>query len=142
MGAALGDGTRDRVNASSAIAVLTVDDDDPADYVRGGMAMEHLWIRAEQHGLAVHPVSPVFLYARTEDDLRELSTPCAAELGVLQQQFAAAVGLGPSEVPILVLRLSHDAPAATVRSQRLDRDMVLPSSGAVPLIDGTNGRIS
>lgn len=142
VGAALGDNTRDRVNASSAVAVLTVDNDRPADYVRGGLALEHLWIRAEQDGLAVHPVSPVFLYARTGDELRGLSAPFAAELAAVQQQFGTAVGLGPSEVPILVLRLSSEAPPATVRSQRLDRDVVFPNSSAIPLTDGTNGRKS
>ena len=142
VGAALGDNTRDRVNASSAVAVLTVDDGRPADYVRGGMAMEHLWISAEQHGLAVHPVSPVFLYARNEDDLRGLSTPFAQELAVLQQQFGNVVGLGQSEVPILVLRLSSETPAATVRSQRLDRHVVFPNSSTNPLTDGTTGRKS
>lgn len=143
VGAALGDNTSDRVNASSAVAVLTVDDDRPADYVRGGSAMEHLWICAEQHGLAVHPVSPVFLYARNEDELRGLTSPFAAELGALQQQFGTTLGLSSCEVPIMVLRLSHDAPAATVRSQRLDREVVFPSSScAVSLADGTNGRKS
>lgn len=142
VGAALGDNTADRVNTSSAVAVLTVDNDRPADYVRGGLAVEHLWIGAEQSGLAVHPVSPVFLYARTDDDLRGLSAPFAGELGALQQRFGNTVGLRPSEVPILVLRLSHDASPATVRSQRFDRDVVFPSSGAVPLTDATNGRKS
>ena len=142
-GAALGDGTRDRINASSAIAVLTVDDDRPADYVRGGMALEHLWVAAERHGLAVHPVSPVFLYARDAADRRALSVPFAGELGELQRQFGVTVGLGTSEVPILVLRLSHDAPAAAVRSQRLDRTAILAETPAGSLIDErTNGRNS
>ncbi len=143
VGAALGDNTRDRVNASSAVAVVTVDDDGPADYVRGGMAMEHLWIRAEEHGLAVHPVSPVFLYARDDADRRSLSLPFASALAGLQQQFGTAVGLGSSEVPILVLRLSHDAPAPAVRSQRLDRSAVSAEPPAQFLADEvTNGRKS
>ena len=140
VGAALGDNTRDRVNASSAIAVLTVDDDHPADYVRGGSALERLWITAEQHGLAVHPVSPIFLYARNDDELRELAGPFGGELAALQQQFGNTVGLSLTDVPILVVRLSHDAPTATVRSQRLDRDVMSPSTPAVPLTDGADGR--
>ncbi|MEO5831777.1 MAG: Rv1355c family protein [Nakamurella sp.] len=146
VGAALGDNTRDRVNASSAVAVLTVDGGRPADYVRGGMALEHLWISAEEQGLAVHPVSPVFLYARTDDERRELSAPFADHLAVAQQAFRTAVGLGASEYPVLVLRLSHDAPPAAVRSQRLDRDAVvtLPAVSAVPLMtqEVPNGRKS
>ena len=34
---------------------------------------EAVWISAEQHGLAVQPMSPVFLYARTPDELTALS---------------------------------------------------------------------
>lgn len=146
VGGALGDHTRDLVGASSAVAVITVDGGGPADYVRGGMALEHFWIRAEEHGLAVHPVSPVFLYARTDDERRELSTRFADGLAVLQQQFGTAVGLGASEYPVLVLRLSHDAPPAAARSQRLDRDAVLrtraPSGAPLMTHEATNGRKS
>lgn len=104
----------------------------PADYVRGGMALERLWITAEMHGLAVHPVSPVFLHAHSEEDLRGLSEPLADVLRALQQQLGGTVGLGDADVPVLVLRLSSDAPPAAVRSQRLDRDKVLTPSAALP----------
>ncbi|WP_111766056.1 Rv1355c family protein [Nakamurella deserti] len=143
VGAALGDNSRDRINSSSAIAVLTVDAARPADYVRGGMALEHLWIRAGQHGLGVHPVSPVFLYAHDDADRRGLSETFADELGDLQQQFGTTVGLAPSETPVLVLRLSHDTPPPAARSRRLDRDVVLPQFPAVSQTsDPTNGRKS
>ncbi len=142
VGAALGDNTRDRVRASSAVAVLTVDGDRPADYVRGGMALEHLWIRAEQHGLAVHPVSPVFLYAHDDAERRALSAPFADELGELQQQFGTTVGWGSAESPVLVLRLSHDTPPAPARSQRLDRAAVLQSPVVSLNDDVENGRKS
>lgn len=139
-GAALGDNTRERMNSSSAIAVLTVDADRPADYVRGGMALEHLWIRAERYGLGVHPVSPVFLYARDDADRRTLSPTFADELGVLQQQFGTVVGMAPSEAPILVLRLSHGTALPPARSRRLDRDIVSPRiPTAPPSGDPTNG---
>jgi hypothetical protein len=130
-GAAPGDSVRDRVNSSSAVAVVTVDGDRPADYVRGGMAVEHLWIRAEQHGLAVHPVSPVFRHARDGADLHELSAPLATELGALQRQFTDTVGLGAGDAPVLVLRLGHEALPAAARSRRLDPDAVGAASPAV-----------
>lgn len=131
LGAALGDNTRDRVNASSAVAVVTVDDDSPEAYVRGGMALEQLWVRAEQQGLAVQPVSPVFLYARRESELENLSAGFSSDLGALQRRFSEIVGITSAQVPVLVLRLSHDAPPAAVRSQRLDLAAVLDRA-AVP----------
>ncbi len=128
VGAALGDNTRDRVGASSAVAVLTVPGDSPADYLRGGMAVERLWIRAEEHHLAVHPVSPVFLFARSEADLRGLSAEFSADLGALSARFRRTVGMDDVEAPVLVLRMSHDTPPPAVRSQRLDRETVVSVS--------------
>lgn len=126
-GAALGDTTRDRVNASSAVAVLTVAGDTPTDYLRGGRALALLWTRANQCGLAVHPVSPVFLFARDEQDRAGLSAELTDELTDLQARFAATVGLPAAEAPVLVVRVSHDvAPAA--RSRRLSDAAVLLAS--------------
>ncbi len=118
-GRALGDNTRDRVNASSAIAVVTVDGDASVDYLRGGMAVEHVWIEAERCELAVQPISPVFLYARSAVELGELSAPYRDELAALQAKFAELTNLSGVEAPVLVFRLSHDAPAPTARSGRL-----------------------
>ena len=106
-GTALVDDTRDRVASSSALAVVTVDGTAPADYVRGGSAVEAVWVGAQEQGLAVHPVSPVFLYAVDTPDLTTLSPPFAAELGRLRADFRSAVGLADGEAVALVLRLSH-----------------------------------
>ncbi len=117
-GSALGDNTRDRITASSAVAVLTVSGDSPSDYLGGGRALERMWIRAGQCHLGVHPVSPVFLYARSDRDRSSLSEEFSDELGDLQQRFRRVVGFQSTQVPVLVMRLSHDAPPA-VRSRRL-----------------------
>jgi hypothetical protein len=71
-GQGLGARTRAMVGSSSALAVVTVPRSDPAWYVRGGAAVERLWLTAELHGLAVQPVSPVFLYAVDDKDLLRL----------------------------------------------------------------------
>ena len=86
---------------------MTVDSTAPADYVRGGSAVEAVWVGAQEQGLAVHPVSPVFLYAVDAPDLATLSPPFAEELGRLRAAFRAAVGLVEEEAVALVLRLSH-----------------------------------
>jgi hypothetical protein len=125
VGAALGDNTRDRVVASSAVAVLTVRGNSPSHYLRGGTAVEQLWIRANQHDVGVHPVSPVFLYARSESDFTGLSAEFSDELQALQRRFNHVIGLDDSVAPVLVMRLSHDAPPPTVRSQRLDRSVLV-----------------
>jgi molybdopterin/thiamine biosynthesis adenylyltransferase len=116
-GAALGEDTRRRVLASSAVAVISVAGGTLTDYARGGSAVEAVWITAEQRGLAVHPISPVFLYAGDAEDRTEVSTPFADELGDLQQEFRQLVHIPADVSPVLVLRFAVAGPAS-VRSRR------------------------
>ncbi|MCU1699006.1 MAG: hypothetical protein JWR34_5069, partial [Mycobacterium sp.] len=116
-GSALGDDTRDRVQASSGLAVVSVTGHELTDFVRGGSAMEAVWITAQQRGLAVQPVSPVFLFARTPEEFKELSNTFSDELATLQSQFRALVGTEPDAAQILVLRLASSAPTS-VKSRR------------------------
>ncbi len=122
-GAALGAGTQAKVRACSALAVLNVDGGTLADYARGGSALEAVWIAAQQSGLAVHPVSPVFLYARDDLDLRKLSPAFADRLGRLQRGFADLAGTQEHESQVLILRLFRAPAAPTMRSRR-DTDRV------------------
>ena len=116
-GTALGEDTRRRVSASSALAVISVAGGTLTDYARGGSAAEAVWIIAQQNGLAVQPVSPVFLYARDAEDLTELSTSFSGELGKLQREFRQLVCIPAGNVPVLVLRFAVGGPAS-VRSRR------------------------
>ena len=120
-GTALGEDTRRRVLACSAIAVITVTESTLTDYARGGAAVEAVWIVAQQCGLAVQPISPVFVYARDAGDLTELSASFADELGEQQQKFRQLIGIPADAPPALVLRFAVSDPAS-VRSRRsLDR---------------------
>ena len=116
-GTTLGADTRDRVRASSALGIVTVPGEKLTDYARGGAAAEAVWILAQQRGLAVQPISPMFVHAREDSDLRTLSDKFASTLGDLQRQFADVSGLRPDDVPVIVLRFTQ-APAASVRSRR------------------------
>jgi molybdopterin/thiamine biosynthesis adenylyltransferase len=116
-GSALGEGTRRQVAASSALAAISVPGDSLADYVRGGSAVEAVWITAQQCGLSVQPISPVFLYARGLDDLAGVSTAFGDELGGMQEDFGQLVGLAADAAIALVLRIAISEPAS-VRSLR------------------------
>ncbi|AKK25827.1 Rv1355c family protein [Mycobacterium sp. EPa45] len=116
-GEALGDDVADRVRATSALAVITTSGDQLVDYARGGSAAEAIWIVAQQHGLAVHPISPVFLHAVHRHELAELSPGFAPELVELKSQFSDLAGVQPGESLVLILRLAHAGPAST-RSRR------------------------
>ena len=84
---------------SSALAVISVAGGTLTDYARGGSAVEAVWITAQQRGLAVQPVSPVFLYASDAEDLTEVSTSFSDELGQLQQEFRQSSPCRPVKSP-------------------------------------------
>ncbi len=120
LGTALGDNTRDRVRDASGLAVVTVRGDSLRDYVIGGMAMEHLWVLANRFGFGVYPISPVFIYARTDNDLATLAPQYAGELDELRDRFRRILAIDTAEALILVLRIVH-RPGVAVRSGRLSR---------------------
>jgi molybdopterin/thiamine biosynthesis adenylyltransferase len=121
-GSALGEDTRDRILGSSAVAVISVAGHELRDYARGGSAVEAVWITAQQRGLSVQPVSPVFLYARGRAELDALSPSFGGELEQLQSEFQDLALTSSEESVVLVLRFATSAPAS-VRSRRT-RDRV------------------
>ncbi|WAM16532.1 Rv1355c family protein [Rhodococcus sp. JS3073] len=117
-GRALGKSTADRVASSSAVAVVAIAGSTPRDYVRGGEATESVWIHAQALGLAVQPISPVFLYGVESGELEQLSPRYEAPLERLREELFDVVGAKAGEALAMVLRLSH-APGPSVRSERL-----------------------
>ncbi|KLO33394.1 Rv1355c family protein [Mycobacterium haemophilum] len=116
-GTALGDYTSERVSASSALAVVYVDGVSLTDFARGGSAMQAVWIVAQQRGLAVHPVSPTFLYGCSRHDFDQVSPHFAEHLHRLQHELRDLVKPRKDEHEVLVFRLFH-APPPSVRSRR------------------------
>lgn len=117
LGEALGSDTRDRIQASSCLAVVSTTGWALTDYARAGAAVEAVWVLAQQRGIAVQPVSPVFLYAHDDEDLATLSPTRGSTLRRLSSEFRALSAIGPDESIALVLRFS-EAPATAVRSRR------------------------
>ncbi|CNV78930.1 molybdopterin biosynthesis protein MoeY [Mycobacterium tuberculosis] len=122
-GTALEDNTNERVSASSALAIVYVDGATLTDFARGGSAMQAVWIVAQQHGLAVQPMSPIFLYARGRHDLDQASPHFAAQLHRLQLDFRELVKPGKEGHEVLIFRLFH-APPPSVCSRRRVRHAI------------------
>jgi molybdopterin/thiamine biosynthesis adenylyltransferase len=127
-GTALGDFTRDRVLTASGLGVVTVTGTRLTDFARGGSSAEAVWICAEQHGLAVQPISPVFLYARTSDELSALSAEFSGELTRLRSDFRDLAGVDTADELVLVMRISAaERPPVTSR-RNSDRIKLSPGS--------------
>jgi hypothetical protein len=121
IGTRLGDYARDRILASSAVAVVIVEGEQLTDYARGGAAAEAVWVLAQDRGLAVHPVTPTFLYANHPDELHELSPTFARLQEQLQLGFRELTGARGTERAALVLRL-FTAPPTSRQSRRRGLD--------------------
>jgi molybdopterin/thiamine biosynthesis adenylyltransferase len=120
-GSALGEDMRDRILASSALAVISVPGRNLRDYAIGGSAVEAVWITAQQRGVGAQPVSPVFLYAQTAEDLHELSPSFAGELSSLQRDFDELIGRDADESIALTLRLAVTPPTSLPSRRSRDR---------------------
>ena len=127
-GQALGLRTQAMVSSSSGLAIITVPRADPTWYVRGGAALERFWLSAEVQGLAAQPVSPLFLFATSEQDLLGLGGERHVdELYRLSQRFHHLWDLPEGEAMVMVMRLIHAAPPS-VRSIRRPLNRVLSRS--------------
>ncbi|MGB3354223.1 MAG: Rv1355c family protein [Mycobacterium sp.] len=116
-GTALGQDVSARVEAASALAVVSVHGSALTDFAQGGAAVEAMWIQAQQSGLAVHPLSPVFLHAVTPEELTEMSPSYSAELQHLQSGFRRLARTPSGDSLVLVLKLAR-APRSSLRSRR------------------------
>ncbi len=125
-GANLGAETRLRISSSSALAVIVGDDLSLAGYARGGSAAEAVWLTAHQLGLAVQPVSPVFLFAHDEAEIADLSEPFTDQLTELRTRFRRLTATKDEESQILTLRLVT-APPGSVRSRRRPLEVDAPN---------------
>ena len=120
-GSALGEDTRDRILASSGLAVISVPGQALRDYAMGGSAVELVWIIAQQRGLSVQPVSPVFLYAHNRAEIDQLSTAFADQLAQLQREFRRLADVPTEESIVLVLRFAVGPPASVKSRRSIDR---------------------
>ncbi|WP_267615795.1 Rv1355c family protein [Gordonia bronchialis] len=108
-GSALGADAGARASSASAFAVLMQQGRTGSDYVRAGRVMQRLWLRAEELGYRVHPMTPCFLYAHSDEETARLSPPHADELIAERRSLLGMVATAQDDLstPTIVLRLSR-----------------------------------
>ncbi len=121
-GRVLGLRTQAAINSSSGLMVVTVPRAEPHWYVRAGAAMERLWLLGESLGLAMQPVSPLYLFATNEEEMVELGGERRLnELSDHSEQFRDVWDIDDTEALGMVFRVFH-AEAPSVHSIRLPLD--------------------
>jgi hypothetical protein len=80
--------------------------------------MERFWLSTESLGLAVQPVSPLFIFATEEEDLIGLGGERHLdEMYRLSRRFNEILNFEEGETMVMVMRVIHAAPPS-VRSIR------------------------
>ena len=103
---------------SAGALVVTVVGRDRASYLRGGMALQRMWLEATRLGLGLQPVSPVFGYANDVADLTDLlGEDRGTNLFELQARFRNRFGFADDESFVLALRV-HFGPSPSALSDR------------------------
>lgn len=113
------------VTSSAALGLLTIEGTTPTAILRGGRAMQHLWLTATALGLGLHPCNtPIHLFARIERyHGAKLGRAEVQALTELREQFMQFFSVALSDSEILLFRLTYADPPAT-RSLRRPLDSV------------------
>ena len=124
-GKILGVRTQMAVNTSSGLMTVTVPRAEPQWYVRAGAAMERLWLLADKMGVQMQPVSPLYLFATTDEEMAELGGERRFhELSEHAERFRDIWNLSDSEALGMVFRVFH-AEAPSVHSIRMPSEHLL-----------------
>lgn len=123
-GSALGADVAARVGSASAAAVVFATDQSPRAHIRAGWVGTDLWVRATAVGLAVYPMTPIFLHAVSQTDHAVLAPHHADELGELAEQFRQLARPIDCEVPAMLLLLSHAPTTGPVSRRRGVEDLL------------------
>jgi len=111
---------------SGAIALLSMSGQAPEDFVRGGEALERIWLTATRHGLAFQPITGIiFLLLRLRLVKGEGLSPTHRRLlERLERPFRELFSEAANETPIMLFRLGI-APPPSGRAPRRAVEQVL-----------------
>ncbi len=111
------------IASSAAVGLLTIPGTDPAAFVRGGRAMQQMWLTASALGLALHPINTlVAMFARVERYAGAGFDPQeVAAVVELRERFSRFFTVSTSDAEVLLFRLSY-TDGAPERSMRRDLD--------------------
>ncbi|MDP2304992.1 MAG: Rv1355c family protein [Pseudomonadota bacterium] len=125
-GRVLEQAAKDAVSSAAAIGLIVVPGGGPAAYLRGGRAMQRVWLRASALGLAIHPMSTLpYLFARhAAGATAAWPRDIVDRLTAIEVAFRAVLPGRADSAEILLFRIGR-SPDATARSLRRPVEAVL-----------------
>lgn len=125
-GARLSELSQKAVETASAIGLITVKGQHAQDILRGGKAIQHLWLKATELGLAWHPMTAlIYMFAMTQTPNISILTKQEQSLLLnLEQRFNTKFKLQENETRSMLFKLSQAMPPTT-RSLRIPLHQVL-----------------
>jgi len=115
------------VLSAAAMALLTVEGTTPADYFRGGRAIERAWLECTARDIALHPMAMLpYLFVRLERGHGEgYSERERRTLGALRERWRALFDVPAGHAEPLLFRLAARVPPPTARALRRPVEDVL-----------------
>lgn len=125
-GNALIDAALSTINTASGLGMITLPRYTYENFFLGGMAMQRLWLKAEELEFAIHPlISPFYLFPRiTKGHGEGLDDEEAARLGDLRKKFLSIVPIGQDAAEVFLFKIAK-AEKPKIPSYRLSLDETL-----------------
>jgi hypothetical protein len=113
------------ISCASAIGLITMLDKTPESYIMGGRALERLWLAAEKHSLALHPViSPLYFFPREDQQDSGLSDVEMRELKALKKSFLELFNIEDFLTGVFLFKVSYAA-KPNIKSLRIPLENML-----------------
>ena len=118
--------SREGIKSSSAIGLITMPTYSAKNFIKGGEAVQRVWLQANLQNLSFHPISaPLFLFARlNQGNGAELNASARTALEKLQKELEVIFPQLSKQQGVFMFRLSY-ADEASVRSLRKPLDEIL-----------------
>lgn len=112
--------TKRAIATASAIGLITMPEISTENYMKGGRAMERLWLASEKFGVALHPViSPLYIFPRILQGNGEALT--AADITILKRlrtDFVTLFDIRGDLAEVFLFKLAY-APKPAIKSLRM-----------------------
>jgi nitroreductase len=105
--------------SSGAIGLITSTHHNATDLLRGGMAIQKMWLAATELNLQIHPINVplVFFHKNTKENSLPISSKSKKELKEAEKRLKKIFGVLEAQNPIFMFRVfeSSDSPKRTIR---------------------------